>query len=132
MLTLLTPELELTMLIEIIRDITERKALPSGQVDHVIMAPDMPDITLAKNMNGPAKGMNGRVRQKLAIGTNLRQNIHKCDRQADSPLWKLLPLEIRYMVRSIQADVLLISDSYCCLSMRILFVMLTTRTLLSM
>jgi hypothetical protein len=52
---------------------------------------------------------SNRVRRKLAIGTSLEQNIHKCNQQADSPLWSLLPLEIRYLVRSIKANVLLAS-----------------------
>jgi hypothetical protein len=61
------------------------------------------DVPVAEGTAGTSfKTRNGRLRQKLAIESSLVRNVHKCNQQVDSPLWNLLPLEIRYLVRQLR------------------------------
>jgi hypothetical protein len=42
--------------------------------------------------------MHSGLRQRLTMETSFEQHAHRCNPQANSPLWNTLPAELRYMV----------------------------------
>jgi hypothetical protein len=48
--------------------------------------------------NSPVKRTHSYLRQRLVMETSIERNAHKCNPQANSPLWNTLPEELRLMV----------------------------------